>query len=224
MSEHMPLYRFSREEARSHDVIKEWRDSYHENCNCAFAIGESITANYQDNRLGDCLTPVVERFGIDRVNWVLANTIQQADYDGRYSRQNKEWAKSFYIPKDENNCYFCVKSHPCLVDGMADMARKYWSDLGLFDRTHCEDEQDYTGKLLVMKAETLRRFIDLIPKDFNLSNVLLTVVYTKKGCAIKYIPITFRPRQGGVNSINMKKIFKIGRQALSDFREINRAL
>ena len=76
----------------------------------------------------------------------------------------------------------------------------------------------------LMKAETLRRYIDLIPKDFNLSNVLLTVVYTKKGCAIKYIPITFRPRQGGVNSINMKKIFKIGRQALSDFRDINRAL
>ena len=156
MAEHMPLYRFSREEARSHDVIKEWRDSYHENCNCAFAIGESITANYRNDHLGDCLTPVVERFGIDRVNWVLANTIQQADYDGRYSRQNKEWAKSFYIPKDENNCYFCVRSHPCLVDGMADMARKYWSDLGLFDRTHCEDEQDYTGKLLVMKAETLK--------------------------------------------------------------------
>ena len=27
---------------------------------------------------------------------------------------------------------------------------------------------------------------------------------------VKFIPITFRPRQGGVNSINMKKIFKIG--------------
>ena len=76
----------------------------------------------------------------------------------------------------------------------------------------------------LMKAETMRRYIDLIPKDFNLSNVLLTVVYTKKGCTVKYIPITFRPRQGGVNSINMKKIIKIGRQALSDFRDINKAL
>ncbi len=156
MSEHLPLYRFSREEARNHDAIKEWRDSYHENCNCAFAIGEAITANYHDNRLGDCLTPVVERFGIDRVNWVLANTLQQADYDGRYSRENKAWAKSFYIPADENNCYFCVKSHPCLVDGMADMARKYWKDLGFFDRNHCTDEEDYTGKLLIMKADALK--------------------------------------------------------------------
>ena len=156
MPERVPLYRFSREEARAHDELKEWRDSYHENCNCAFAIGEAITANYRDNRLGDCLTPVVDRFGIDRVNWVLANTVQCADYDGRYSRENKAWAKSFYIPEDDNNYYFCVKSHPCLVDGLVDMARKYWKDLCLFDRTHCSEEQDFTGKLLLIKPETLK--------------------------------------------------------------------
>ena len=39
-----------------------------------------------------------------------------------------------------------------------------------------------------------------------------------------YIPITFRPRQGGVNSINLKKIFKIGKQAWKDFREINKCI
>ena len=76
----------------------------------------------------------------------------------------------------------------------------------------------------LMKAETLREYIGLIPQDFNLSNVILSVIYAKKGCKVKYIPITFRPRQGGVNSINMKKIVGIGRQALSDFRDINRAL
>ena len=75
-----------------------------------------------------------------------------------------------------------------------------------------------------MKAATLRRYIDLIPNDFNLSNVVLSVIYAKKRCRVKYLPITFRPRQGGTNSINMKKIFKIGRQALKDFRQINRVL
>ena len=75
-----------------------------------------------------------------------------------------------------------------------------------------------------MKADTLKEYIGLVPKDFNLSNVLISVIYTKKGCSMKYIPITFRPRQGGVNSINMKRIFGIGKQALSDFRRINKAL
>lgn len=76
----------------------------------------------------------------------------------------------------------------------------------------------------LMKAETLKKYIPLIPKDFNLSNVLVSVIYAKKGCKVKYVPITFRPRQGGVNSINMRRIFQIGKQALSDFRTINKTI
>ncbi|MCR5106868.1 MAG: glycosyltransferase family 2 protein [Lachnospiraceae bacterium] len=76
----------------------------------------------------------------------------------------------------------------------------------------------------LMKAETLRNYIGLIPKDFNLSNVLISVIYAKKGLKVKYLPITFRPRQGGVNSINMKRIFGIGKQALIDFSRINKTL
>lgn len=76
----------------------------------------------------------------------------------------------------------------------------------------------------IMKTSTLKEYIGIVPKDFNLSNVIISVIYAKKGCKVKYIPITFRPRQGGVNSINMKRIFGIGKQALKDFREINRAI
>ncbi len=36
-------------------------------------------------------------------------------------------------------------------------------------------------------------------------------------------PISFKPRQGGTNSINIRKIVKIGRQALHDFCEIQKA-
>lgn len=76
----------------------------------------------------------------------------------------------------------------------------------------------------LMKAKTVERYIDLIPKDFNLSNVLLSVIFAKKGCRVLSLPITFRPRQGGENSINMKKIIAIGRQALRDFQTVNRSL
>ncbi|MBQ7563116.1 MAG: glycosyltransferase family 2 protein [Lachnospiraceae bacterium] len=76
----------------------------------------------------------------------------------------------------------------------------------------------------LMKTETLKRYFALIPENFFLSNVLISVIYAKKGCRVKYIPITFRPRQGGVNSINMKRIFKIGKQALSDFRRLNKEI
>ncbi|MBQ8185104.1 MAG: glycosyltransferase family 2 protein [Lachnospiraceae bacterium] len=76
----------------------------------------------------------------------------------------------------------------------------------------------------LMKASTLKENIHLVPRDFNLSNVIISVIYAKKQLKVKYFPITFRPRQGGVNSINLKKIFRIGQQAVKDFRTINAAL
>lgn len=76
----------------------------------------------------------------------------------------------------------------------------------------------------LMATGTLKNYIGLIPDNFNLSNVILSVIYAKKGCRVKYIPITFRPRQGGVNSINLKKIVGIGKRAYHDFRNINRLL
>ena len=75
-----------------------------------------------------------------------------------------------------------------------------------------------------MKGETLKKYIGYIPKDFNLSNVILSVIYEKKKLSVKYLPITFRPRQGGVNSINLPKIFKIGKKAIRDFININKTL
>lgn len=76
----------------------------------------------------------------------------------------------------------------------------------------------------LIKAETLRRHIGKIPAGFNLSNVILSVLMAKSGCKVTYMPITFKPRQGGVNSINIRKIIGIGWKALNDFMLINRAI
>ncbi len=84
--------------------------------------------------------------------------------------------------------------------------------------------EDANTPFRLMKVSTLKRYIGIIPKDFNLSNVLISVIFTKVKAKIKYIPITFRPRQGGVNSINIKSITKIGIQAVRDFRRINKEL
>ena len=63
-----------------------------------------------------------------------------------------------------------------------------------------------------------------MPENFNLSNVMLTVLFLRGKENVQFIPITFRPRQGGVNSINLKKITKIGIQAVKDFRTIKKNL
>lgn len=76
----------------------------------------------------------------------------------------------------------------------------------------------------LMRASTLSEYIGMIPEGFNLSNVILSVIYAKKQLKVKYIPITFRPRQGGVNSINLKRILGIGVRAVKDFWRINKML
>ncbi|MGN6715407.1 glycosyltransferase family 2 protein [Anaerocolumna jejuensis] len=82
--------------------------------------------------------------------------------------------------------------------------------------------KDANTPFRLMESKVLKENIKLIPKNYNLSNVIISVIYAKKQKKVKYIPITFRPRQGGVNSINMKKIFRIGKQALKDFSAINK--
>ena len=84
--------------------------------------------------------------------------------------------------------------------------------------------KDANTPFRLMKASTLKKEIGIIPKDFQLSNVIIPVIYEKKHLAVKYIPITFRPRQGGTNSIHMKEIIKIGVRAFADFRKINKII
>ena len=73
----------------------------------------------------------------------------------------------------------------------------------------------------LMRASALREIIDRVPEDAFLANTLLTVLFTRGNYRITYISISFRQRQGGENSINRKKIFEVGRQAIRDFRSLN---
>ena len=76
----------------------------------------------------------------------------------------------------------------------------------------------------LMRTDKLKPIMDVIPNDYFLCNVAISAIAVKWKYKIGWNKITFKPRQGGVNSINMKRIFKIGWKALSDFRTINRGL
>lgn len=84
--------------------------------------------------------------------------------------------------------------------------------------------KDANTPFRLMRADKLKRIMDVIPPDYNLANVAISAIAVRWSYNIGWYSITFRPRQGGVNSINMKRIFKIGVKALSDFRTINRNL
>lgn len=76
---------------------------------------------------------------------------------------------------------------------------------------------DSNAPFRLMKRELVEKYIPKMPKDFNLPNVMLTTYFAYFNENVKFEKITFKPRQGGTNSINLKKIFKIGIKALKDF-------
>lgn len=160
MAEYKPLYVYSLSEAVRNNERDLWRESYKENCDCARAIERAINENYRDNCLNDCVQPIIEKYGFNRVNWVLANTALQKKEDGRFSEDNKRWARGFHIPHDDTNWHFSVESHPGLTNLFIGQARNAWQALGLLDRTHCISEKDgeidYTNKVLVLDPSVLK--------------------------------------------------------------------
>jgi glycosyltransferase involved in cell wall biosynthesis len=84
--------------------------------------------------------------------------------------------------------------------------------------------KDANTPFRLMKAEKLNRLLSHIPEDFFLCNVAITALAVLYKYDIMWIPITFKPRQGGVNSINLRKITRIGIKAIRDFRMIRRGV
>lgn len=76
----------------------------------------------------------------------------------------------------------------------------------------------------LMNVNRLIPIMNVIPQDYFLCNVAISAIAVKWNEKCKWYPITFKPRQGGVNSINMKRIIKIGWKALGDFYRIDKNL
>ncbi len=73
----------------------------------------------------------------------------------------------------------------------------------------------------LMRAKALRKALRQVPADFELQNIGLTFALKQQPhLAWKYFPIHFRARRGGENSINYRKIAKMGINLLRDFRRL----
>lgn len=118
-----PVYPYPASYAQEHGELEQYRASNRANIACKEAIEAAIREHYHDNQLdSQAAAQVVKAFGLDRTMYILAITVQQKDWDARFSPGNKEWAKS--IPIQENpdawgadrNTQFVVNSHSGLTD------------------------------------------------------------------------------------------------------------
>lgn len=120
-----PVYRQTAEYAREHNELEQYRESYRLNTECKRFMEQEISKAFDGMRLANGPEEAaLEKYGADRVVYVVANTLQQLEYDGRFSRTNKEWAAGINITPAENNVYLTMTTHPAVLDGFVNKIRK----------------------------------------------------------------------------------------------------
>lgn len=95
--------------------------------NCGSDIEKGISTHFDGMHLNtDFIANLYALYGEERMNYVLANTVQMSDSDGRYSPDNKAWAKEININNAEDDRRtFYVNSHPAVLDGFITAYRKH---------------------------------------------------------------------------------------------------
>ena len=99
------------------------------NISCKEAIEEAIDGNYKGNSLDAkaAVQEVLDRFGPERVQTVLAATVQDKDWDVRISGENKAWVQTVPMPLAVDGANrrsrWLVDSHPGLVNLFVDQVR-----------------------------------------------------------------------------------------------------
>ncbi len=76
---------------------------------------------------------------------------------------------------------------------------------------------DANAPYRLMKTETVGKYLNKMPKDYFLPNIMLTTYFVFYGEKTDFKTISFKPRKGGENSIDIKNITKIGIRSLGDF-------
>lgn len=83
---------------------------------------------------------------------------------------------------------------------------------------------DANAPFRLMKVDVVAKYIDRFSEDYNLPNIMLTTYFSYYKEKLTFREVSFKPRQGGVNSINIRKIVKIGWKALGDFRKFKKGM
>ena len=76
----------------------------------------------------------------------------------------------------------------------------------------------------LMNKDILGTYIQNIPENYFLTNVMISVQFIYYKRKVLFLPITFQSRQGGRNSINIKRIIGIGWRSVGDFMHMRKVL
>lgn len=114
----VPVYREMANYAYEAGELDMYRASRDANMACKEAIEAAISENYVDYRLSTrvAVETVLEHFSEERVQYVLANTVQHNLHDGRYHAENKDWAGKISVCEENSESFIVSQVHPGLVN------------------------------------------------------------------------------------------------------------
>ena len=120
------IYLHSGSYAQEHGELDKYLLSHSLDEECMQAIGQAISDNYADNRLGKGFEQdLISEYGLERVKHIVTTLIRRSEWDRRYSTENREWANGtvgYEDKSDEKHIY--SSAHPGLIDLFADRVRK----------------------------------------------------------------------------------------------------
>ena len=98
--------------------MKEYAKSFRLNVGCACAIEHDIRACAIGNGLqAGCVDMTLERYGFQRVSFVLANSLCKMEHPESIREDVLAWGEQIYVPPDgDNNRYYAVDAATPLLE------------------------------------------------------------------------------------------------------------
>ncbi|MEI8234068.1 MAG: glycosyltransferase family 2 protein [Verrucomicrobiota bacterium] len=185
----------------THEILKELAQNH---------SGKIIVVNKPNSGHGRSC-----RYGYELALNSPAQWVLQIDSDGQC---DPDYFPTFWSRRADADCVFGIRR--TRGDGVA---RKLISKAcgALSSLVAGVNVKDANVPYRLMRKTALAQALAKVPPDFDVQNIALTVALKRcPGLRWQYVPIHFRDRQGGVNSINLPKIVRMGWTMLGELRKV----
>lgn len=157
------------------------------------------------------------RMGYEIAAASSAEWVFQIDSDGQC---DPAYFPEFWKAREAADCVFGFRS--TRDDGLSRLLISRICTAATFVATG-RSLKDANVPYRLMRKEVIAPALRVIPSDFDILNVALTLVLKRnRKLRWKHLPIHFRARQGGENSINIPKVLRMGTSMLFDLRRIGK--
>ena len=122
--EYKAIYANPFETAEKKGEVELYNENDNLNRGCLKAIDAAVSAsNYESNfyDLESAAKFVLNVYGAERVNLVLAAIVRNSGHDSRYTNRNKSWACGVQSPERAD---LYPQTHPYILNGFIDYARE----------------------------------------------------------------------------------------------------